>query len=229
MKRAAALILLVILMICSVSCNKTEEVKMPGDRSKPSVSSSISPTTAPTPEPTPEQTPETLTMLFMDAAKKLDYDAIRSYCIGETEITESYGKEYEAAFKAVFANCAKELEYNIIDLQENEDTATVQLHCKYADSTPYIEEVIKSAIIESISKTFKGEIKSTDDYIAIAINTMFAKSELLGSEIVENDVSLEFQKIDGIWKILELNDDMKAVITMNFSKTGGALMEYWNY
>ena len=227
----AAALLLMIFILCITACKQEEkEIKFPEKpsfSSKPVQTETIIPNT---PEPTeePKASPEDIAVLFMDAAKNMDYDAIRALCVTDAEITAEYGTEYELAFKAIFAKSAKELQYEIVNTNINGDQAEVSISCTYADCTPYIREVVKEAVVQAVTKTMRGEITKKEQYLEIAIDVMFAKSNLLGKNLIKTEIVLPLVKDQNEeWLIKEVTKEVKAVITMNFSETVGLLLEYW--
>ena len=234
MKRFFVIILTVIMTVGFTACscsnkknNDTAEVVIPThDTNKKDTQPE--PTPVKTAEEVSSRTVEEVTEVFFEYARNLDFESIRQMSEDKKEIIQESAEPYEAAFKAVFAPYAKKLEYEIIKIDGDESKKSVTAKCKYIDCQPYLAEVIKTSIIDSISKTIKGEISGPEDYVQVAIDTMFSKAEILGDTYAERTIVLEFAQSGMEWKLLSLNADSIAVITMNFSEYGADLINYWD-
>ena len=164
-----------------------------------------------------KSTPKNVVTDFSNALKAFDIETMQKHIVSwedmEGEISQDLTTD---KIWNQLAEWAKSIEYQIIDVTEEGNTAKVTVKYKHIDSSDIAQEVMQEYFLTALASAFSdtSETKSENEYWDLFFKK--AKSSTLGT--TETTVIYDCVKADGVWKIKELPTGTAHVLTGNAFK-----------
>ena len=176
---------------------------------------------------------------LMKATKEWDLDEIKKSVAdmgvmkdeGEPEVTEDVKEEedndiYGEAFADYIKESNSKMTYEISDIDVDE--LTVQIKCKYIDSTEFIQEFFKQAFTQAFANAFSEDQDSELSDEEMEKILRMAKAAVKDDKYVEKNIDLVFVEEKGAYKLKKVDEDFANVITANCYGAFKAVEEGFN-
>ena len=169
-----------------------------------------------------EKKPEDAVKSFMEAAKAFDFEAMAAYVnpdnVGDLEslTDESDSTELEQYFLDYLKESAAKITYEIGSAVISGDTATVTVTCNYVDSSEVLTQTISDFFIEALSAAFSGTELTDEQMNTMMMEIMEENKSSIEETYVDATIDVSCVKIDGVWYVDTVSDEMGDVITSNF-------------
>ncbi len=159
--------------------------------------------------------PESVVANYLKAFKSFDLEKAASYTVSKTDpllvLNVDIDKNDLALYNFYKSN-AKKLTFKIKESRSYDSNAVVFVHCKYIDGTKFYERVIGEYLLRAMQFDFNG---SNDDYDDLLNNVLKEMIPSFKSVYTERLIRLDCIKIDDVWMIEKITDDMGDILTLN--------------
>ena len=173
-----------------------------------------------------EKLPEDTIVRFSDAMRSLDAEAMKECLLNpdndelladlgldNESVTESEEDAIMELSKSKSEKWAKNLQYEIVNVDRDGDRAKVTVKYSYVDASPIVQEIIK----EIFTKAYDGSLdyfseEEIDDYLELMI-----KEKLVTTTVAKSEETVQYQlvKVNGEWVIADLPSEVYDISTMN--------------
>ncbi len=177
--------------------------------------------------------PDVAVKTFCDALKGFDIAAARD-CLqdpsgegenlgSEEEIAEELGSEQ---FLDYLKECTAKMTYEIGEMTENGDTATVAVKFTYTDVSPVMKAALSDYIVKGFSMALSGSDES--ELEDLLYETFMEKTETEETETATCDAVFDCVKVDGEWKIGAFSEDTEAAVLNILTSNMAVAIEEWS-
>ncbi|MFO7887693.1 MAG: DUF4878 domain-containing protein [Eubacteriales bacterium] len=176
--------------------------------------------------------PETAVKNYLEAVKEFDVDTMNSLMAKpeEDDFQEMLEDEGEMAtyFMNYIKNNAKKIEYEIINMKIEDDTAKVDVKAKFINGSPLIIETFGELFKNLMTESFSGNELSEEETEMLIIEIMEEKSQEIETKFVENQFTIDLVKKDNNWYLEKVSDELTNVVTANFFKAFDEINKSFN-
>lgn len=170
--------------------------------------------------------PEDSVTSFFESAKILDLQTM--YTLVRPEALEAMGEfeelptqeEMEAEIPEssrfiwdYFKASAQKLTYTITGSEVDGDTASVNVDISYVDSVPVLQAAIGEMFMKAFSLAFSGEEMTEEESTKLMEDIFKDKMETMEETMVDASIQVNLTKIDGVWYISTIHDDLFNAIS----------------
>lgn len=156
--------------------------------------------------------PDTAVTGFCDAVKAFDFVTASGYLeensddwqdtYDNEQLEEEFGS---AAIVTYLKDCASKMSYEIGEIEENGEEATVPVTFTYVDSDEVIKAVIDEYLVQALALAFSG---AEDEEIEALLDTVFEEqAQSVEAGTATMDLAFNCVKVDGEWKIAAFSED----------------------
>lgn len=124
---------------------------------------------------------------------------------------------------------AAQLNYEILEVQEDGDTASVSVLCRYRDTRPLLAATFSEFMIQNINLAGSETLTSDQEMGKLFENILNDKMEEYGDETMEQTIVFSCVKTQGTWKIATLDTTIVNVITsgvFGFANEYNGMIDY---
>ncbi len=166
---------------------------------------------------------EDAVIAFSEAMKAFDTAKMGTYLVNNEDIEDEIEAEdeYAALFLDKFKEWAKNIAYEIMSAEEQNEEATVEVKYTFADSTPIISEFIQEYLIQAFSLAFSGG--TDEDMDRIAQEILVDKLATVEPSYTESTVKYSLKMVEKEWKINEVPDEVVNVLSANLANAFSAM------
>lgn len=166
--------------------------------------------------------PEDTVKGFMEGMKNFNAEEMASKVNpSNTEVKEDVqsliedGEEFQNYFMNYLKENAKEITYTVKEAKLDGDKATVDIDVKYVDGTPLFTAVVTDYFQKAMSTAFSGVEMTDEEASNIFLDSMKTQQENIEKTYSEKTITVNCIKINDIWYIDNLNDELLDVATSN--------------
>lgn len=166
--------------------------------------------------------PENTVKDFMESMKNFNLEEMASKVNPSNTEGKEYvenlteeGDEFQNYFMDYLKGNAKEITYTVKEAKLDGDKATVDVDVKYVDGKPLFTVVIADYFQKAMSVAFSGVEITDEEASNIFLASMKTQQENIEKTFSEKTITVNCIKIDDIWYIDNLSDELLDVATSN--------------
>ncbi len=177
--------------------------------------------------------PDSAVKTFCDALKGFDLAVARDCLQNPSEGDETLASEEEIAeglgseqFLDYLKECAAKMTYEIGEIVEDGDTATVAVKFTYTDVSPVMTAALGDYLIKGFSMALSGSDES--DLEDLLFDTFMEKTETEETTTATCDATFDCVRADGEWKIDTLSEDAGTAVINVLTGNMATAIDEWS-
>lgn len=164
-----------------------------------------------------KSTPEKTVSQFLDASKQLDLKTMATHVKG-TALDDFEGITNETSPVDFFKSLTAKMTYEVKNVEEKDDSATVTVEIKSVDATDMILEVVQAYLKESLTKALSGKPLTDEENTALLTSLFEEKQKTSEEVIVTNTLDIKCVKEEDTWYISGLDNEFLNIISSSFAQ-----------
>ena len=159
----------------------------------------------------PKESPQDVVQKAIEAVKIMDIESMQNYW-GQEKLTDAFDTasetETDSDALSTLKLLVKNLDYQIVDAIEEDETATVSVQITNLDMAQIMSEFIATAFENTLSNAYLSEDqKPTNEEIEKQYTEMLISYlEREGNPTITNTVDIKLSLVDNKW-VIEYNED----------------------